>query len=75
MNGLTKRRQSAKEFNDALALYSRQSAKIVEDFASGWYSKHNWEERGEIREDDAHRFVAMALRKLRMELGREGGSA
>lgn len=67
--------QSAKEFNDALALYSRQSARIVEDFASGWYSKHSWEERGEIREDDAHRFVAMALRKLRMELGREGGSA
>ena len=63
--------QSAKEFNDALIAYSRQSAKIVEDFAGGWYSKHNWESRGEITEQDAQRFVAMALRKLLMELQRE----
>lgn len=63
---------SAKEFNDALITYSRQSAKIVEEFAAGWYSKHNWESRGEIPEEDARKFVAMALRKLRMELQREG---
>ena len=63
--------ESAKEFNDALVTYSRQSAKIVEDFAAGWYLKHNWESRGEIPEEDARRFVAMALRKLRMELQRE----
>jgi hypothetical protein len=63
--------QSAKEFNDALIAYSRQSAKIVEDFAGGWYSKHSWESRGEITEQDARKFVAIALRKLRMELQRE----
>jgi hypothetical protein len=63
--------ESAKEFNDALVTYSRQSAKIIEDFAAGWYSKHNWESRGEIPQEDARRFVAMALRKLQMELQRE----
>lgn len=66
--------QSAKEFNDALIAYSRQSAKIIEDFAAGWYSKHNWEARGEIPEEDARKFAAIALRKLRMELEREGGT-
>lgn len=66
--------QSVKEFNDALTSYSRQSARIIEDFAAGWYSKHNWEARGEIPEEDARKFVAIALRKLRMELEREGGS-
>lgn len=63
--------ESAKEFNDALAAYSRQSARIMENFAAGWYSKHNWESRGQIPEEDASKFVAMALRKLRMELQQE----
>jgi hypothetical protein len=63
--------QSAKDFNDALGLYAYQSAKIMEDFAGGWYSKHNWEQRGEITERDASNFVAFALKKLRMELGQE----
>ncbi len=63
--------QSAREFNEALAVYSYQSAKILEDFAGGWYSKHNWEKRGQITEAEATYFVAFALRKLRMEVGRE----
>jgi len=63
--------QSAREFNEALSVYSYQSAKILEDFAGGWYSKHNWEEQGQITEEDASNFVAFALRKLRMELGQE----
>jgi len=63
--------QSAKEFNDALALYSYQSARILEDFAGGWYSKHNWEQQGQITERETAGFVAFALRKLRMELGQE----
>jgi len=58
----------SREVTQALDLYARQSARIVEDFAGGWYSKENWETRGEISFDDAGRFVAVALRKLRMEL-------
>lgn len=56
------------EFSSALDLHARQSARIVEDFASGWYGKHNWESKGEISRDDAQRFMAVAMRKLRMEL-------
>lgn len=57
------------DFNVALESYCYQSAKIVEDFAGGWYSKRNWQ--GEITEQDAGRFVAVAIDKLRAEIARE----
>jgi hypothetical protein len=56
------------EFTQALDSYARQSARIVEQFSAGWYSKHNWESRGEVSRDEAQGFTAYALRKLRMEL-------
>ena len=62
----------AAEFNSALAQYAHQSARIVEDFAGGWYSKWNWQTGGDIRQEDCQRFFAYALRKLRMELKGEG---
>jgi hypothetical protein len=55
-------------FTEALDLYTRQSATIVERFSADWYGKNNWESRGEISREDAHGFVAHALRKLRAEL-------
>jgi hypothetical protein len=61
----------AQEFQRALDLYARQSARIMEDFASGWYSKHNWQAKGEVSAKEAEGFVAIALRKLRMELTSE----
>ncbi len=61
---------ASQEFSEALDLYARQSARIVEEFASGWYGKHNWESGGQISHEDAQGFVAVALRKLRMELAR-----
>lgn len=57
-------------FAGALDLYSRQSARIVEQFASDWYSKHSWESAGQISREEAQGFVAVALRKLRRELAR-----
>lgn len=56
------------EFSAALDTYARQSARIMEQFAAGWYGKHNWEARGAISREEAQGFVAVALRKLRMEL-------
>ncbi len=56
-------------FNAALEVYCYQCAKIVEDFAGGWYSKRNWQ--GEISEDDAKGFVAIAMKKLRKEIAHE----
>lgn len=60
----------SKEFSAALDLYARQSARIMEQFASGWYGKHNWESRGDISREEAEGFVTVALRKLRMEITR-----
>ena len=57
------------DFNLALESYCYQSAKIVEEFAGGWYSKRNWQ--GEISEQDARGFVAVAFQKLRAEIARE----
>jgi hypothetical protein len=56
-------------FNFALEAYCFQSAKIVEEFAGGWYSKRNWQ--GEISEHDAKGFVSVAMEKLRAEIARE----
>jgi hypothetical protein len=63
------------DFMQALDTHTRQSARIAEEFAGGWYSKHNWESKGEIARDEAQRFVANALRKLRTELKREAAGA
>jgi hypothetical protein len=60
-------------FNEALALYCRQSAEIVREFSGGWYSK-TAHETG-ITEDDAGRFAFAALKKLTSELKREVAGA
>ncbi|MDA1128804.1 MAG: hypothetical protein O2913_08905 [Chloroflexi bacterium] len=65
--GLSNLNQS-RQFLDALDLHASQSARIVEDFAGGWYSRHNWESQGAISQDETQRFMAYALRKLRSEL-------
>jgi hypothetical protein len=57
-------------FAESLDRYARESALIMESFAAGWYGKHNWESRGRISPLEAQGFVAVALRKLRMELTR-----
>lgn len=62
---------SASAFTQSLNNYCWQSAKIIEDFSGSWYSKHNWEKRGDLSEDDVRPFTAFSLKKLRMELARE----
>lgn len=56
------------QFSEAFDVYTRQSARIMQNFARDWYSKHNWEARGEISREEAQAFVAVALQKLRSEL-------
>ena len=62
---------SASAFTQSLDSYCWQSARIIEDFSGGWYSKHNWEKKGDLLEDDVRPFTTFALKKLRMELARE----
>jgi len=57
----------SKNFMEALDIHSRESARIMQDFASDWYSKHNWESKGQISRNEAQAFVAVALNKLRSE--------
>jgi hypothetical protein len=68
--GLATVEQSA-EFARAIDAHARQSARIMHDFAGGWYSKHNWESKGDISRQEVAGFVGVALRKLRGELKRE----
>ena len=55
----------------AIDLHARQSAAILREFSGGWFSKRNWESRGQISQEEASGFVAYALQKLRSELKRE----
>jgi hypothetical protein len=58
----------ASDFLKAIDTHTWQAARIVEDFAGGWYSKRNWELGGDITRDEAQKFVAVSMRKLRAEL-------
>jgi hypothetical protein len=59
------------QFEEALNRHCHETAKIVEEFAAGWFSKHNWETNNEISEKAAAGFTAYALQKIQMDL-REG---
>lgn len=60
------------EFNDALDHYCQQSARIVKEFAGGWFSKANYE--GGIDLEKARIFAYSALKKIGGELGLDIGS-
>lgn len=61
----------SRQFRDAVDLYARQSARIIEDFAGGWFTKHEYETGRHITVDHTKSFVAVAMRKLQMELQSE----
>ena len=56
-------------FDDALALYCREAARIVEAYAGSWYGKTVWRENA-LDRDAAGRFARYAFKKIRAELGR-----
>jgi hypothetical protein len=58
---------SAQAFTDALDLYARQTARIMEQFAEQWYSKRNWQDEGKISLKQARRFTAHAIKKLQAD--------
>lgn len=59
---------AALQFERDVERYSSESSRIVEDFAGGWFSKHNWQQRGEISEAETSAFVSYAFQKLEMDL-------
>jgi hypothetical protein len=58
-------------FNDALATHCLQSARIVHDFCGEWYSKTEFQKGIDL--GNTLGFMAVALRKLEAELGRQRG--
>ena len=56
-------------FNQDLRLHCEQSARIVYDFSGEWYSKTQFKEG--INLENTSRFLAVALKKLQAELGRQ----
>lgn len=59
------------QFNDALDVHCRQAARIVEEFAGGWFSKTNFE--GGISREAAGRFAHVAAKKISSELRKRSG--
>lgn len=60
--------ESLLAFQHALQSYCTETAKIVEEFAAGWFSKHNWESNNNISEETTAAFTAYAFEKIQMEL-------
>ena len=58
------------EFNQALDTHCFETAKIIEEFAGGWFSKTNFE-RG-IDREGVRGFLHIALQKIAEQLRREG---
>jgi hypothetical protein len=57
-------------FNDALRVHCDQSALIVRDFCGEWFSKTVYREGIDL--NNTSKFLAIAFKKLRSELGRQG---
>jgi hypothetical protein len=58
------------EFSKAL---ETQAARVVESYSGDWFSKHNWESRGNIERDDIAAFTDYAMTKLTDELKKGAG--
>jgi len=61
------------QFEQAMATHCRESSKIVESFCGEWFSKHRYEEGGDISRKSAEGFGWYALEKMRGEFALEDG--
>lgn len=55
-------------FQEAVGVHAHEAARIVEEFAGGWYSKARFEHG--LTEERTEKFVAYAMKKMRGELRR-----
>lgn len=58
----------SRAFSDALDRYARETAFIVQRFASDWYARHRWQQQERLGKRHARAFTAVALKKLRSDL-------
>lgn len=57
------------DFENALTTYCKQSARIVQEFSGGWYSKTEYEKG--IGHNEVNKFIPIALKKMYKELSLE----
>jgi len=56
------------QFDHALDIHTREASVIVHDFSSKWFSKHRYEEGGDISRKSSDGFAGFALKKMKDEL-------
>lgn len=56
------------QFETALSTHCREASLIVEQFSSEWFSKHRYEEQGNISRDSVRGYASWALKKMKDEL-------
>jgi hypothetical protein len=61
------------DFDAAMEVHCREAARIVREFAGGWFGKAAYQ-RGAITEADTGRYAAYALKKIRAELRKRRGA-
>ncbi len=62
------------QFDTALQTHTREASLIVEKFSSEWFSKHRYEEGGDISRKSSDGFAGYALTKMKDELKAGAGS-
>ncbi len=56
------------QFDQALTTHCREAAKIVEEYSGGWFSKHMYEENGDISRESVRGFASYGMKKMTAEL-------
>lgn len=56
------------QFEEALSIHCREASTIVEQYSGEWFSKHRYEEGGDISRDSVRGFASWALKKMTDEL-------
>ena len=56
------------QFEQALSTHCREASAIVEQFSGEWFSKHRYEEQGNISRESVKGFASWALKKMKDEL-------
>lgn len=56
------------QFDSALQTHTREASLIVEKFSAEWFSKHRFEESGDISRKSSNGFAGFALKKMKDEL-------
>jgi hypothetical protein len=62
------------QFEKALNMHCKEASLIVEQFSADWFSKHRYEEGGDISRKSSNGFASYALKKMKDEL-KEGARA